>query len=675
MLICPHCQFENPNTNRFCQSCGTSLEHKICHNCGVSIPLQAERCKHCGASVRSVFWGIISQEPTKKRPKSSAQNKQLVSSPKTQAANVVETVDNSLEYLDPNQRYYLDASEHKPLEPIETFSSTNELFQGKVIDRQPLQKSYLAAIRAEQTELFGELEQDLNDSYLHVAQYWNLIGIPTHALPYLLMQKFTSVIPEIYDAWQYEERGIVLLSDRSSWDLLTDIWSKKDLPLIQILWYLHEMLKLWNSLAKINCTNSLLVKNNLRVDEDESFCLQQLYLDSAEVKPNLIDLVQKWQLWLEEAGVTNQEKLHDLLSEIINGETLTVDELSEQLHQIDPGISNIDLYQTTDDSEESEESEDFDVFSISSTEDESEEFEDFAFFANEDDQENIIYEQESEEQPTVVLPMELASLVDGGCTDIGTQRDHNEDFFGIQSRIIKQENGLEKTISARGLYLVCDGMGGHAAGEVASSMAVATLQKYFQIHWQDELPSAETIKEGILLTNQTLYQTNLDNSRSGSGRMGTTLVMALLQDIKLAIAHVGDSRIYQVTRQRGLEQLTQDHEVGQREIKRGVEPEIAYGRPDAYQLTQALGPRDSTYLRPEVQMLDIKEDSLILLCSDGLCDHNLLESHWQTYLSPLISSSANLDEGLFKLIDFANQYNGHDNITAVLIRIKLKPTL
>ena len=664
MLICPQCQFENPNTNKFCQSCGTSLEHKICHNCGVSIPLQAERCKDCGASVRSVFWGIISQEQTKKKPKSS---------PKTQAVKVVgASLDSSLKYLDPNQRYYLDISEDKPLELPETSSPTNELFQGKVIDCQPLQKSYLATIRAEQTELFGELEQDFNDSYLHVAQYWNLIGIPTHALPYLLMQKFTSVIPEIYDAWQYEERGIVLLSDRSSWDLLTDIWSRKDLPLIQILWYLDEMLKLWNSLAKINCTNSLLVKNNLRVDEDESFCLQQLYLDSAEVKPTLINLVQKWQLWLEEAGVTNQEKLHNLLSEIIDGETPTVDELSEQLHQIDSGMSSIDPYQAN---EESEESDDFDVFAIPSTEDESEEFEDFAFFANDDDPENIVYDRESEEQPTVVLPMELASLVDSGCTDIGTQRDHNEDFFGIQSRVFKQENGLEKTVSARGLYIVCDGMGGHAAGEVASSMAVETLQKYFQTRWQNDIPSEETIKEGVLLANQTLYQTNLNNSRSGSGRMGTTLVMALLQDMKLAIAHVGDSRIYQITRPRGLEQLTQDHEVGQREIKRGVEPEIAYGRPDAYQLTQALGPRDRSYLRPEIQMLDIKEDSLILLCSDGLCDHNLLESHWQTYLSPLISSSANLDEGLFKLIDFANQYNGHDNITAVLIRIKLKPTL
>jgi protein phosphatase len=124
-----------------------------------------------------------------------------------------------------------------------------------------------------------------------------------------------------------------------------------------------------------------------------------------------------------------------------------------------------------------------------------------------------------------------------------------------------------------------------------------------------------------------------------------------------------------------LEQLTSDHEVGQREINRGVEPEIAYARPDAYQLTQALGPRDNNYVRPEINYLDIKEDTLLLLCSDGLCDRNLVENHWQTHLVPLISSSADLEEGLFQLIDFANDYNGHDNITGILVRIKLRPTL
>jgi protein phosphatase len=141
------------------------------------------------------------------------------------------------------------------------------------------------------------------------------------------------------------------------------------------------------------------------------------------------------------------------------------------------------------------------------------------------------------------------------------------------------------------------------------------------------------------------------------------------------VAHVGDSRLYRVTPKRGLEQITVDHEVGQREISRGVEPSVAYSRPDAYQLTQALGPRDEHLIIADVQFLEINEDSLFVLASDGLSDNDLLKIHWQTHLAPLLSSSANLESGVQALIDLANHYNGHDNITAVVIRAKVRPNL
>lgn len=670
MLICPHCQSENPEVNKFCCSCGSSLEYKICHNCETSIPLQAKQCSNCGASVQTVFWGIISEEQPIKHKKPLPQPKQLVfSSNESPQAPIIKSLDSKIKYLDRNQRYHLDFEQDEPLKPIYLSSSTSKLFQGQVIDLKPLQKTYLATIREEQTELFGELEQELNGSYLRVAQYWNLIGIPTHALPYLIMERFTSVIPEMYDAWRYNNQGIVLLSDRSSWSLLTDTWLREDLPLIQILWSLNEILKLWNPLAQIECNISLLIKDNLRVDEDDSFCLQQLHINADGVKPSLADLGKIWRSWLKESGITNQHNLNRLIDRMIAGEFPTVEELIERLQQINSEISEFDVDRITNDCE------DLMLSSVDSAENELSELTDFTFFAEEDEQQNINYDSETDEQPTMVLPMELASIADASCTDIGIQRDHNEDFFGIQTTIITKENNWGTKIGAKGLYIVCDGMGGHAAGEVASSMTVETLQNYFQSHWQDTMPTKEIIEAGIFLANQTLYQTNIDNSRSGNGRMGTTLVMALLQDTALTIAHVGDSRIYRVTRQKGLEQLTLDHEVGQREINRGVEPEIAYARMDAYQLTQALGPRDDNYVRPEIQELEITEDSLILLCSDGLCDNDLLESHWETYLNPLISSNANLKEGLLELIDFANEYNGHDNVTAISIRIKLKPAL
>ena len=218
-------------------------------------------------------------------------------------------------------------------------------------------------------------------------------------------------------------------------------------------------------------------------------------------------------------------------------------------------------------------------------------------------------------------------------------------------------------------------MGGHAGGEVASLMAVDTLKRYFKANWQDHLPSEDSIREAIHLANKAIYDTNQQNARSGSGRMGTTLVLVLVEDTKVAIAHVGDSRLYRLSRKLGLEQVTVDHEVGQREIQRGVEPTLAYSRPDAYQLTQALGPRDEQFVRPDVQFIELNEDTLLILCSDGLSDNDLLETHWQTHLLPLLSSRANLDQGLMQLIDLANQHNGHDNITAVVIRAKVRPDL
>lgn len=157
--------------------------------------------------------------------------------------------------------------------------------------------------------------------------------------------------------------------------------------------------------------------------------------------------------------------------------------------------------------------------------------------------------------------------------------------------------------------------------------------------------------------------------------MGTTLVVVLVHNNQIAVAHVGDSRLYSLSRKRGLEQVTLDHEVGQREILRGVEPAIAYARPDAYQLTQALGPRDENYIHPDVQFFELNEDTLLVLVSDGVSDNGLLEQHWQNHLEPLLSSGTSLQRGVSDLIALANEYNGHDNITAVLIRLKVRPKL
>jgi len=687
MLICPQCEFENPEANKFCQSCGVSLTHKVCCECEADIPIEAKICDSCGAANHTVLWAIISQTKIFQNSDNQPELAQVGSNspssiPQLEIASLAELFAHSQSQNAPGLQIKTDLQQTYNRYAIKTESGADELLsqtndssniflQGKVIDRYPLQKSHLATLQKQQMDLFAELSQDLNDSYLAVTEYWNLVGLPTHALPYLILERYTPAVPKIYDAWQQHEQGVVLLPDRSQWKLMTELWSQQKLPLLQIVWFLDEMAKLWEPLQRISCAQSLLIDKNLRIDEDEAFCLQQLYMD-ADSSPTLQDLGQTWQFCFSESHLDNIANLNLLLDKMVAGEIVDVEQLRLELHNLGLDESEVEIEPLNIDEPDlidldyQAEATRSEFDQINSEPDEPE-----VFFDEAD--EDMMYSSEFEEQATAMIPMQLRSLSDACCTDIGTQRDHNEDFFGVKTTIEKVENNTENNLHVRGLYVVCDGMGGHAAGEVASAMAVESLQKYFQTHWQSELPERDVIETAVLQANDTLYQTNLGNSRSGSGRMGTTLVMALVQDTQLAIAHVGDSRIYRLSRKQGLEQLTLDHEVGQREINRGVEPDIAYGRPDAYQLTQALGPRENSGVRPDIQFMEIAEDCLILLCSDGLSDNDFIEENWTEHLEPLIKADADLQSGLFKLVDLANEHNGHDNITAVLLRIKLEP--
>jgi protein phosphatase len=291
----------------------------------------------------------------------------------------------------------------------------------------------------------------------------------------------------------------------------------------------------------------------------------------------------------------------------------------------------------------------------------------------------IVNLDDGDELPTVVLPMQLVGLEEAAATDVGQQREHNEDYFGITIALNKQEFPLGTVVQAKALYILCDGMGGHAGGEVASRLAVETLQAYLKTHWYEqpsyELPSEAVLKAAVQAANQAIYDQNQADNRMGSGRMGTTLVMLLVCGSTIAFAHVGDSRLYRFTRKQGLQQLTTDHEVGQREIKRGIPIEVAYARPDAYQLTQALGPRDESCVEPEVQFLELTEDSLLLLASDGLTDSGLLEEYWPNYVEPMMTTKSSLEHGVQQLILLANQVNGHDNISAIVVRAKVRPAL
>ncbi|BAQ62514.1 protein serine/threonine phosphatase PrpC [Geminocystis sp. NIES-3708] len=497
------------------------------------------------------------------------------------------------------------------------------------------------------------------------------VGVPDLAFTYLTLTEYNPTIPELFDGWEDSEHNqeLVIISNYQNYQTLEDYLKITHLEVGQVLEYLQKTSKLWKSFTKIDCCQTLLKLNNLKVAQDGTLIIEKIYLDNPHDPPLLRELVQTWAYLLEDLKGDYQSIIADLMIKIESGD---IDDIKQLRSEIQVIIQEIEIESILEQQAKEEGEE---VIFIPGEEELNALAGQFDYEESEDQEATQINNSDGDDQPTIVLPMRLLSLANVGLSDIGRKRGHNEDCFAIDTYIRKKESPQGIYYEGKGLFIVCDGMGGHAAGEVASAMAVKNIYRYFQDHWTDELPETEIIREGILQANQAIYSANMDKGQTGSGRMGTTLLLTLVQDTKVVIAHVGDSRIYRVTRKWGLEQLTTDHSVAQSEIKQGVESDIAFARPDAYQLTQALGPRDDAFVHPDIKYLDIKEDTLLLMCSDGLSDNDLLENHWETALLPLISSKANIEEGISQIIDLGNQFNGHDNITCILIRIKVQPNL
>ena len=546
--------------------------------------------------------------------------------------------------------------------PTQTETATITVTGVRVLDCQPYQISPIEAILASQ-------QSDL------LTPSVDATGIPHLAKPYIALHSQNQrEIPLIHDAWQQGDMQVVIIEDRSNWQPLVHLWQEETTSSLKILHWCYQMTQLWALLEPVNCRQSLLDLSNLRLDEDQTLALQRLYVESssslsvsespedAEAQTSAIPeepltiqaLGRVWQALFRQSQRTQFGSVVQMLGDLDVGKIHTIAQLRSRLEEISIELEALGTAATLPPIKENNTT--------------------VPTMPQSDEPEDIIISKD--DMPTVVLAMQLSSLEDAGRTDVGRQRHHNEDYFGIETKIQKLEFPKSRVLEGHGLYILCDGMGGHAGGEIASELAVNTLRQYFQEHWiANQLPTEDSIREAVYLANEAIYKLNQQDARSGVGRMGTTLVMLLIQDTQAAVAHVGDSRLYRLTRKRGLEQVTVDHEVGQREITRGVEASIAYARPDAYQLTQALGPRDENSINPDVGFFEINEDTLLLLASDGLSDNDLLETHWQTHLEPLLSSGANLEQGVTKLIDLGNQYNGHDNITGILIRAKVRPNL
>jgi protein phosphatase len=618
MQACPHCQFINPDSNRFCQKCGGAL---------------AEDVSASTAASANHSFRLDDLEITAVASSTTVNRYAILSGAVSQLA--------ARQFLDDQQRYQLTAD-------LPT-GDLNAQIEAIVIDSQPLQPPILDEFYRQQI------------GYPSAPAPGQMRSIPAEAQPYLELRKRHPFLPlpKIHDAWEQAGLSVVLLEARSHFPTLLSLWGGQAL-LVEIIDWLDEMIELWAALQPQNCGRSLLELKNLRVDDDGMLCLQRLYPDDPAQPTKLKDLGEIWQQLFNQSQRTHRGDIAQLFHDLQSGAVTSVDELRSRLKPIKESandttppaaaqppsladlmnLGNVSLPAWDEDLDESED-----------------------------------MTRSSSDYSTVALPMQLISFEDAGLTDIGCQRNHNEDCFSLQSEIKKVESPQGRMLQTKGLYILCDGMGGHAGGEVASALAVDTLKTYFAENWHDRLPNEAQLREAIVLANRAIFDLNQERASSGSGRMGTTLAMALVQDDKLAIAHVGDSRIYRFSARNGLEQIMTDHEVGQREMQRGVEESIAYARPDAYQLTQALGPRDESGIKPDVSFLELNEDMLLLLCSDGLTDNGLLENYWESHLTPLLSGQMSLDVGVGHLIELANQHNGHDNITAIVVRFRFMASL
>ena len=247
---------------------------------------------------------------------------------------------------------------------------------------------------------------------------------------------------------------------------------------------------------------------------------------------------------------------------------------------------------------------------------------------------------------TLTINFETASS-----TDIGRKRNSNQDAHRV---LVANDSppGVDVLIA------VADGMGGHAAGEVASKMAIDELVT----HLSDTLAIAPdqhstALEEAFRRTNQDIHRAGFQRENRG---MGTTLTCAMVVSSTLFIGHVGDSRAYLI-RMGEFHRLTQDHTWVTEQVDAGLlSTQAAQSHPMRHVLTQALG----TLADVEVQTLQeiLKPGDIVLLCSDGLYslvgDRELAD----------IAEKEQPQNACFQLVELANRRGGHDNITVAVMR-------
>ncbi|MEO0532804.1 MAG: protein phosphatase 2C domain-containing protein [Cyanobacteria bacterium P01_A01_bin.123] len=459
-----------------------------------------------------------------------------------------------------------------------------------------------------------------------------VVDLPVTVLPYLRLSGYSRHIPRPYTvltgiAEQPLETPIVLLDQAAIapspaidtklprlLPTLAEQWPKMP-PLAQLngLW---QLASLWEPLRSEQVVSTLLTPDLIRLDGTLVRVLE-LCPDSPDVTYSLAALADYWQPLISKAHTAVAPYLQSLCQRLKSGEYKTSEQL---LVSLERGLRSCGADQQTQ--------------------------------------------------------VQIATR-----TDQGPTRKRNEDAcfpangtaitYGEQSAIADRNPDLPPIP----LVLVCDGIGGHEGGDVASSLAIQSIQRYLMPLLKTATPDPDVISQAlgqaICIANDEISQRNDLEKRQAQGRMGTTVVAALVVGESLYLAHLGDSRAYRIT-SKSCRQITVDDDVASREVRLGygLYREALY-HPGAGSLVQALGMTSSKLLYPTVQRFVLDEDFLVLLCSDGLSDNDVIENTWHQSLLPILQGQQLVAGGSQALVQLANTQNGHDNVTIGLLKFQV----
>ncbi len=234
-------------------------------------------------------------------------------------------------------------------------------------------------------------------------------------------------------------------------------------------------------------------------------------------------------------------------------------------------------------------------------------------------------------------------------TDKGLTRRSNQDFVYISEEPVGKLNNL---------FIVADGMGGHKAGDYASSYSVNTFIDYVK-ESQYELP-VTIITEAVKATNASVIETASNNEDLRG--MGTTFVVATIHNLNLIVANVGDSRLYVIDD--NIRQITRDHSLVEEMAEKGeINRDNARTHPKKNIITRAIGVYNKVV--PDIFEVELQKGNVILMCSDGLT--NMLSD--DEIMNIINNNLDRLDLAAQTLVNKANEYGGYDNISVVIVKL------